>query len=387
MNYLNQMYHYVAQSSWILQVFLIILATAFLHAIEVITYKKLKPRTEKTKNIWDDALLYALHKPAGILIWVMGVTLAAEIIREVTTQNLFLFEATNTIRELSFTLLLVWAAVRFIQNIETAMIEHANQKGNYDKTSINAIAQILRVSVIITGGLVALSTLGIPLSGVLAFGGFGGIAVGFAAKDSLANLFGGLMIYLDKPFKVGDWIRSPDKEIEGTVEYIGWRLTRIRTFDKRPLYVPNGVFSNISVENPSRMTNRRIKATVGVRYDDANKIAGIVEQVEKMLLQHSAIDTTQTCFVRLVNFGASALEFLVYTFTKTTNWVEFQAIQEDIFLKILAIIDQHGAECAFPTTTIHLPDELRISQQSLALSHKQTKRETHDNTSAYQRSV
>ena len=106
------------------------------------------------------------------------------------------------------------------------------------------------------------------VSGLLAFGGIGGIAVGFAAKDLLANFFGGLMIYLDRPFSVGDWIRSPDKEIEGTVEDIGWRLTRIRTFDKRPLYIPNSIFASISVENPSRMSNRRIYEKIGIRYDD-----------------------------------------------------------------------------------------------------------------------
>ena len=91
----------------------------------------------------------------------------------------------------------------------------------------------------------------------------------FAAKDLLANFFGGLTIYLDRPFAVGDWIRSPDREIEGTVERIGWRLTLIRTFDKRPLYIPNAVFTTIAVENPSRMHNRRIYETIGIRYDDA----------------------------------------------------------------------------------------------------------------------
>ena len=80
-----------------------------------------------------------------------------------------------------------------------------------------------------------------------------------------------MFVYLDRPFAVGDWVRSPDREIEGTVENIGWRVTRIRTFDKRPLYIPNSIFSQIAVENPSRMSNRRIKETIGIRYDDASK--------------------------------------------------------------------------------------------------------------------
>ena len=92
-----------------------------------------------------------------------------------------------------------------------------------------------------------------------------------------------MVIYLDRPFKVGEWVRSPDKEIEGTVEEIGWRMTRIRTFDQRPLYVPNATFVSISVENPSRMRNRRIKETIGIRYDDADKMREIITDVVAML--------------------------------------------------------------------------------------------------------
>src|SRR5690606_7863144 len=157
------------------------------------------------------------------------------------------------------------------------------------ETTVRAIGKLLRATVIITAGLIVLQLFGYSISGVLAFGGIGGIAVGFAAKDLLANFFGGLMIYLDRPFAVGDWIRSPDREVEGTVEYIGWRLSRIRTFDQRPLYVPNSVFMNIAVQNPSRMTNRRIFENVGIRYEDGDKMAAIIDNVRTMLENHAEI--------------------------------------------------------------------------------------------------
>ncbi|MFH1716455.1 MAG: mechanosensitive ion channel domain-containing protein, partial [Planctomycetota bacterium] len=153
------------------------------------------------------------------------------------------------------------------------------------------------------------------------------------------------------------WIRSPDRNIEGTVEHIGWRLTRIRTFDKRPLYIPNGLFSTISIENPSRMQNRRIKQTIGVRYEDAPKIEMILKQIEEMLKVHPEIDQTKITFVNLVNFAPYSLEFLLHTFTKTTNRVKFQQVQQDILLKVLEIIEKSGAQCAFPTTTVNLPPE------------------------------
>jgi MscS family membrane protein len=221
---------------------------------------------------------------------------------------------------------------------------------------LDAIAKLLRLSVLITAALVALQTLGFSVSGVLAFGGIGGIAVGFAARDLLANFFGGLMIYMDRPFAVGDWVRSPDRNIEGTVEEIGWRLTRIRTFDSRPLYVPNSVFTNIAVENPSRMQNRRIYETIGVRYDDATKVGAIVKDVTEMLNSHPEIQTDRTLMVNFTTCSASSLDFFIYCFTRTAVWAEFHRVKQDVLLKILEIVDKHGAEVAFPTSTIHVPD-------------------------------
>ena len=185
------------------------------------------------------------------------------------------------------------------------------------------------------------------------------MAIGFAAKDLLSNFFGGLMLYLDRPFAVGDWIRSPDKNIEGTVENIGWRLTMIRTFNKRPLYVPNSTFASISVENPSRMTHRRIKETIGVRYDDGSKLEAIIEDVREMLRHHNEIDTRQTLMVNFNSFAPSSLDFFIYTFTKTTNWVKYHRVKQDVLFRIMQIIEQHGAEIAFPTSTLHLNGELR----------------------------
>ena len=188
----------------------------------------------------------------------------------------------------------------------------------------------------------------------MAFGGMGGIAIGFAAQDLLANFFGGLFIYTDRPFSVGDWIRSPDRNLEGTVEKIGWRVTRIRTFDKRPLYIPNSIFSHIALENPSRMSNRRIKETIGIRYEDAGKMGKIIELVRKMLLAHPEIDADKTLIVNFNAFAASSLDFFIYTFTKTTNWVDYHQIKQDVLLKTLDIIEGQGAECAFPTSTVHV---------------------------------
>lgn len=255
---------------------------------------------------------------------------------------------------------LAWFLNRFIKKMQNHIIETKHLGHKYtvelDQTTIDAVGKILRAAVIVTAALVALQTLGFNIGGVLAFGGVGGLVIGFAAKDLLSNFFGALMIYFDRPFVVGEWIRSPDKEIEGVVEDIGWRQTRIRTFDKRPLYVPNSLFSTIVVENPSRMTNRRLFETIGVRYDDMDKVAVIVEKVKTLLTSHNDIDQDQIIMVHVNEFAASSVDFFIYALTKTTVWAEYHHVKQEVLLDIAGIIEEAGAEIAYPTSTLHIPE-------------------------------
>jgi MscS family membrane protein len=295
-----------------------------------------------------------------MLVWIVGLSFAAQIAQSVA--DAVVFEAIEPIRDVGVIAVIAWFLSRFISAAERNILK----KTEVDYTTAHAIARLLRISVMITATLVVLQTLGYSISGVLAFGGIGGIAVGFAAKDLLSNFFGGMMIFLDRPFSVGDWIRSPDREIEGTVEHIGWRLTAIRTFDKRPLYIPNSVFTTITVQNPSRMSHRRIYETIGIRYDDVDKLPLIIADVEKMLREHPDIDDSQTLMVNFNAYAPSSLDFFVYTFTHTTVWIEFHAIKQDVLLKIHDIIARHGAEIAYPTSTVHLPDPLLLAQEAEA---------------------
>ncbi len=355
------------EGRWISEVFVVVLLTLVANFIQRRVLARLGRHLEKTKSPWDDALLEALRRPVTALVWVVGLSIAASITGAQTQSTLF--DVVEPTRDVAVIVILAWFLVRFIRQAEANIVAQREARGEeVDRTTINAIGKLLRLSVLITTALVILQTLGFSISGVLAFGGVGGIAVGFAARDLLANFFGGLMVYLDRPFSVGDWVRSPDRNIEGTVEDIGWRLTRIRTFDKRPLYIPNSIFATIVVENPSRMSHRRIYETIGIRYDDIASMEAIVADVEAMLKVHPAIDTRQTLMVNFVSFAASSVDFFVYTFTKTTSWTEFHEIKQDVLLRIADIIEQHGAEIAFPTSTVHLPDGVTITPPVEAVS-------------------
>jgi len=329
------------------QVFGVVLVTVVANFLSRKFFRSLKERASRTHTIWDDALVASIQRPVVLLIWILGFAFAAEVISAKTNSSLS--QMIDPVRYVLVIAVITLFAIAFVRECEKGFIHHGT-----DVTTASAISKLLKISIFITAALTVLQTLGVSIQGLLAFGGVGGIAVGFAAKDILSNFFGGLMIYLDRPFAVGDWVRSPDRDIEGTVEHIGWRLTVIRTFEQRPLYVPNSVFASIAVENPSRMHNRRIFETIGVRYDDADRVRDIVAEVKRYLTENPEIEQERTLIVNFNSFGPSSMDFFIYCFTKTTSWVEFHSVKETVLLTIHDIIAAHGAEVAFPTTTVHL---------------------------------
>ena len=349
----------VGLESWVVQVFVVVLATAVLAFGARRFAARLHATFSRTPSVWDESFVEALGPPLRAFIWIAGLAFAIEIIQN--EAGAAIFEAVDPIRDVGIIATVTWFAVRFIRIAESNFIADKQAKGEtYDRATFDAVAKLLRLSVLITAFLVALQTLGFSISGVLAFGGIGGIAVGFAAKDLLANFFGGLMIYLDRPFAIGDWIRSPDREIEGTVERIGWRQTVIRGFDTRPLYIPNSAFANIAVENPSRMHHRRIYETIGIRYDDATAMGAIVTEVDAMLRAHEDIDADNFLMVNFNAFAPSSLDFFIYCYTRTKAWAEYHRVKQDVLLRIIEIIDRHGAEIAYPTSTVRVPGGLSL---------------------------
>ncbi|GAB6070204.1 mechanosensitive ion channel family protein [Thiomicrorhabdus hydrogeniphila] len=339
---------------WLLLVLTILTVTITIDIIQRYVLKIVHIKLLRSGFVWIDSIVDAARAPASFFIWVTGLILA--LTTTITQLNVytdivpFILSFKSTILTLSFG----WFVIRLVQRLELNLKVVARQDDRLDEVTVEAFAKIIKLLAFIVTILFFLNAFGVSLTGLLAFGGVGGIAIGFAAKDLLGNVFGGLMLYLDKPFTVGEWIRSSDKEIEGTVEKIGWRMTVVRTFDKRPLYIPNGIFANIAIENPSRMSNRRIKERMGIRYADVNKMREIIVDVRTMLREHDEIDSKQTLIVNFDSFGASSLDFFIYTFTKTTNWIKFHEVKQDVLLKVSDIVEAHGAEMAFPTRTLHI---------------------------------
>ncbi len=340
---------------WAMSVFLIVLAAMLLDFIQRRMLNHLKVIVSNTDILWDDALLDAARRPVSLIIWLLGITLAAQIIPVKDAGHLFESELIVTVRQVAILSALAWFLVTFVKNVENAIIENARRKDRkIDQTTVIALGRIIRITIIVTVTLIALNTMGVNVSGLMAAGGIGGLAVGLASKDMLANFFGGFTVYMDRPFSVGDWIVLKNQGIEGVVEDIGWRQTTIRKFDKRPVYVPNAIFTTATVENPSRMSHRRLYETIGLRYDDLSRMEQITAEVREMLSTHPEIDGQQTLMVNFDAFNTSSVDFFIYCMTHTVNWQRYHEVKQDVLLKINKIVIDNNAQIAYPTRTLKM---------------------------------
>ncbi len=341
-----------SSSLWI-QLGLILCFTALLGVVVRKVFRRLKQLHSLPE--WVRTLCDSFYLPSAWLIWGYGVLFSIETLVDATDVAISV-ESIAKLRNIFFVSFATWILLRwksgYQQVINTRMRRRASAA--QDLALVRAIGKVVTIFILAVSGLIVLDILEVQLTALLAFGGIGGVAIGFAGKDIVANFFGGVMIHLNRHFSIGEWIMSPNKHFEGTVEDIGWYMTRIRTFERRPTFIPNAVFIDAIVENPGRMYNRRIKETIGLRYEDVKKVDPIIQDIRQYLQQHPDIDQTKILFVHFMTFGPHSLDIEVYCFTKTTDWGTWREVQQGIFLAIADIIASHGAEIAFPTNTVHI---------------------------------
>ena len=362
LSWAEMVYEATGLKPWILVIFLVVLAALLLDFLQRRLSKRLRAVVKETANTWDDAVFGAAVRPVSLVIWVLGISIAAGMMPMFDVSSELGREWLNIGRELGILCAIAWFLYGFVKNVENNVIQRSHDgKSKADHTTVRALGRVFRVTVLVTASLAALDTLNFNIAGLLAAGGIGGLAIGLAAKDLLANFFGGVTVFIDRPFSIGDWILMKDQGIEGVVEDIGWRQTIIRKFDKRPVYVPNSYFTTAAVENPSRMTHRRIYETVGLRYDDIAVVDAITREVREMLLEHPEIDKGQTLMVNFNAFADSSLEFFIYCLTHTTVWTKYHEIKQDVLLKTSEIIERNGASIAFPTRTLHMASDPQLA--------------------------
>ncbi|MDA7817582.1 mechanosensitive ion channel family protein [Sulfurimonas sp.] len=327
-------------------------------------------------------ILDSIRKSLEIIFIVINIDLTIYIYNDYRVMQEY--EVYFTIIYTILITLIMYTTVNTIADIKLKNIGSEDKR--IKNEVINVSMKLLNFFIWIVGGLVILHILGVELTAVISGLGIGGLAVALASKDSLANFFGTLSILFSDVFSQGDWIEVDGKE--GTVVEIGLRVTKLRTFDNALIAIPNAVLANKDVKNYNKRTlGRRIKMNIGIKYDSKKEdIKTAVEEIYKMLDQHSGIATVNTKFdyaqhakkarvihskddqegvkktllVYLDSFGDSSINILVYCFSKTVLWREWLEVKQDVMFQIMEILEKNSLEFAFPSLSLYHENEANL---------------------------
>lgn len=339
---------------WVSEAVSIIILVVVFNILINSLLKRLHLHFAKQDKYWKDSFVTALYQPLSYYIWYVAILHAIDLISHRVLNHLF-FENMHLLMSVGLVLSLAWFLLRWKKNI----IRHLSAKSRtgeivFEPGKVDVINKISTILIIFTTLLLLLEVTDRSVNTLIAFGGVGGLAIAFASQEIVANFFGGLMIYLTHPFAIGDWVNLPERSIEGYVEEIGWYMTRIRTFEKRPLYIPNSIFTKVVVMTPSRMSHRQFKEKIGIRYSDMPVAKKVIGDIKEMLRSHPAIDHQLNFLVYLASFNTYSVDISISAYTLTVTTEGFASVKEDLLFKIYDILNQNGAEMPFPVTQIEM---------------------------------
>lgn len=309
--------------------------------------------TSKTKTNLDNYLVMALERPLRLFFIILGVYLALIYLPLDVEANILLSRLFRS----TLVILAALSIYNLVGNQEIFAEEMSNIMNiNVDRILIPFFSKILKFVVVVLAISVILQEWDYDINGFIAGLGLGGLAFALAAQQTLSNMFGGIVIITDKPFSIGDWISTPS--VEGTVEDINFRSTKIRTFAQALVTVPNAVLSNEAITNWTRMGKRQITFNLRVNYNTPQeKLEKCLAEIKTMLQNHPGVHK-ETIFVNFHSFEDSWLNIFLYFFTVTTNWGEFLRVKEDVNFKIMSILEKENVSFAFPSTSLYFENNI-----------------------------
>ena len=246
-----------------------------------------------------------------------------------------------------------WLALRVIDLVAEVLRDVALRRGRTAAVPLLKPGRNIGKAITVCVALITmLGTFGLNVSALVTGLGIGGIAVALAARKSIENFFGGIMLFADQPVRVGDFCRFSDKI--GTVEEIGLRSTQVRTLDRTVVSVPNGEFASLQLDNFSKRDKIWYHPRLGLRYETTpDQIRYILVELRKMLYAHPKVDP-EPARIRFVNFGAFSLDLDIFAYVQVTDYGEFLEVAEDLNLRIMDIVERAGSGFAFPSQTTYL---------------------------------
>ena len=304
--------------------------------------------TGMTKTDLDDQLIEVLQKPVAVLIWVNGLFAMTSWLNITAVFNQILILGYR----IAMVSLITWSVAESLSVLATLLNRLTSKSpSKLDDYLVPFVIRVIKIATYSIGVMLVIQEFGVNVAGIIAGLGVGGLAFALAAQDTLANWFGALMIYTDRPFEVKDWIKTD--ELEGVVIEVGLRSTRIRTFADSVVSIPNRRIADDVIENFTKMDKRRVSMKVGVTYNTTPAmLEESVERIRDILRKHPQVDQS-FWLVKFTDFGESALEIFIYYYTMTKDWELYLSIKQDVNLQIMQRLKAIGVEFAFPSMSIY----------------------------------
>ncbi|PJA31515.1 MAG: hypothetical protein CO187_09020 [Zetaproteobacteria bacterium CG_4_9_14_3_um_filter_53_7] len=331
----------------------ILFATVIARTIALTAFQRIsKSLATRTQTKLDDVLLSAADRPIGLLVYVIGIMLSVHALNP--PADIFpLVSIVDSAGRILSIIVAIWFIWRLLEGLSAYFTAHAQETDSVmDNQLIPFISKTLKIFLVMTGLLVVAQNMGYSISGLIASLGIGGIAIAMAAKDTIANVFGSIMILVDRPFVIGDWIKTSD--FEGVVEEIGFRSTKIRTFERTLVNVPNSSLANMVIDNIDARSERRIKMRIGLTYDTTPaQMDAAISGIEAILLKHPGVDQSYK-LVKFDEFADSSLSIFLYYFSSSKVWGEYLQVRQEVNLEIMHLLESLELNFAFPTRTLHI---------------------------------
>ncbi len=328
----------------------LILVCAFMlrRVVTAIFFSFLKKLASRTETTLDDKLFPVLEGPLAAFISIVGFFAALRVLKLSPQADEVIGQGSTV----AFSLVIFWGLLRAFN----ALLDHGHELALKKQMGIAAfmpwIKKTLVAIFVVIGLLQVVQSLGYDVKAILGAAGIGGLAFALAAQDTIANLFGSLVVATDQPFKIGETISVGGNT--GTVEDIGLRSTKIRLVDRSLIIIPNKTVASESITNLSRFTQRRVEMTVGLTYDaTASQMETVVEDIRQLILAETEIDP-DSVVVQFNNFGASSLDILIVFVCRDPNYAKHLKLKQRILLAIMRQVETRGLAFAFPTQTVVL---------------------------------
>lgn len=313
-----------------------------------VAFPILRRLAAKTQTTFDDKLFPALENPIAALVMVIGMFASLKVLKLDETADYYIGKGSNV----AFSLVTFWILWRAF----ASLLEHANEVAKARAMGIAAFMPWIRKTLltvfVILGVLLTVQSLGYDVKAILAGLGIGGLAFALAAQDTLANIFGAIVVAVDQPFKIGENVRIGSNV--GTIEDIGLRSTRIRLLDKSLMVIPNKMVAAETITNLSRFTRRRVEQTIGLTYDTKpEQMEEMVEEIRRILAAEPEIDSAGA-IVAFRDFSASSLDIWLMYELPGADFPTTLRCRQRVNMAIMRAVEQRGLSFAFPTQTVHL---------------------------------